>query len=213
VVDAAIPEPVWAELDKRGWTLTKILNTHHHMDHVGANLALKEKSGCQIIGPKADENRIPGIDVAVGEGDEVSVGSSKAKVFDVPGHTKGHIAYWFEADNALFCGDTLFAMGCGRLFEGTPAQMYDSLNKFKTLPDETAVYCAHEYTQSNGRFALTVEPDNQALISRMAEVDEKRAKDLPTVPSNIGAEKATNPFMRAASAAQLGEIRQLKDNF
>lgn len=213
VVDAAVPEPVLAELDKRGWTLTRIFNTHHHPDHVGANLALKEKTGCHITGPKAEQQRIPGIDKAVGEGDIVTLGNSQARVFDVPGHTSGHIAYWFEADDALFCGDTLFAMGCGRLFEGTPAQMYDSLNKFKELPDATAVYCAHEYTQSNGRFALTVEPDNQALISRMAEVDEKRAKGLPTVPSNIGEEKATNPFMRAASAAQLGEIRQLKDNF
>lgn len=213
VVDPAVAEPVEAELKARGWRLTHILNTHHHMDHVGANLALKDKFGCTIIGPKADEARIPGIDICVGEGDDVSLGTAKARVFDVPGHTRGHIAFYFAGDKALFCGDTLFAMGCGRLFEGTPEQMFASLGKFKDLPGDTRVYCAHEYTQSNGRFALSVEPENQALINRMQDVDNARAKGEPTVPSLISEELATNPFMRAETAEKLGEIRRLKDSF
>lgn len=213
VVDAAVPEPVLAELDKRGWTLTHIFNTHHHPDHVGANLALKEKTGCHITGPKGEQQRIPGIDRAVEEGDIVTLGKHEAQVFDVPGHTAGHNAYWFEEDKALFCGDTLFAMGCGRLFEGTAEQMFTSINKFKALPDDARVFCAHEYTQANGQFALSVEPDNEALIQRMKDVDAKRAQGQPTVPSLLREEKATNPFMRVPSAERFGEVRRLKDNF
>lgn len=227
VVDPAVPEPVLAELSKRGWRLTHILNTHHHPDHVGGNLALKDATGCTIIGPEADADRIPGIDIAVGDNEGIDVGSQTARVFDVPGHTRGHIAYWFAGSKALFCGDTLFALGCGRLFEGTPAQMWGSLQKFLALPDDTRVYCAHEYTESNARFAVTVEPGNAALSERYAEIKTLRAAGKPTVPSTIGAERATNPFLRPASAnlrATLGmaeaddvavfaETRKRKDGF
>lgn len=213
VVDAALSDPVIDALDTHGWALDYILNTHHHMDHVGANLDLKEQYGCKIIGPKADEERIPGIDHAVSEGETFALGHATAKVFDVPGHTKGHIAFWFSKQEALFCGDTLFALGCGRLFEGTAAQMHNSLGKLKALPDRTWVYCAHEYTQANGRFALSIDGANQALVERMKDIDERRAQNLPTVPSLLGEEKATNPFLRARTAQELGQIRALKDAF
>jgi len=199
VVDPAVAGPVLEELEHRGWQLTHILNTHHHPDHVGGNLEIKSKTGCTIVGPRADRDRIPGIDVAVGDGDSFALGNAKARVFDVPGHTRGHIAYWFEQSDALFCGDTLFAMGCGRLFEGTPAQMWNSLQKFRSLPASTRVYCAHEYTLANGRFALSVEPDNEALRARMKQVEQLRAQDRPTVPSTLAEELATNPFLRPDS--------------
>lgn len=198
-VDPAVGGPVVDALADKGWTLTHILNTHHHADHTGANLELKQKTGCTIVGPKADRDRIPGIDIEVSDGDTYMLGNAKAQVFDVPGHTRGHIAFWFEQSDALFSGDTLFALGCGRVFEGTHAQMWDSLSKFIALPDSTQVYCAHEYTQSNGRFALSVEPGNQALIERMAEIDQRRIEGKPTVPSSLGLEKATNPFLRPNS--------------
>jgi len=190
-------------------------------------MELKAATGCTIVGPRADRDRIPGIDVEVGDGDTYMLGNAEARVFDVPGHTRGHIAYWFAGSDALFCGDTLFVMGCGRLFEGTPAQMVNSLAKFDALPGETQVYCAHEYTQSNGRFALSVEPNNDDLIKLMNEVDDKRTKGIPTVPSTLAQERRTNPFLRPDSAdiqATLGmagadivdvfaEVRRRKDNF
>lgn len=183
------------------WKLNFILNTHHHPDHVGGNQELMDATGCEVVGPRADKFRIPGITHEVGDGDTFDLGSARAMVFDVPGHTRGHIAYWFKDSAALFCGDTLFALGCGRLFEGTPTQMWQSLSKLKALPAQTRVYCAHEYTQSNGRFALSVEPDNQALRARMQQVDALRLQGLPTVPSTLGEELATNPFLRPDSAA------------
>lgn len=227
VVDPAVTGPVFDALNETGWTLTHILNTHHHNDHTGGNLEIKDRTNCIIVGPRADRDRIPGIDVEVGDGDSYALGTSTATVFDVPGHTRGHIAYWFADSDALFCGDTLFVMGCGRLFEGTPAQMVNSLSKFDALPDVTHVYCAHEYTQANGRFALSVEPQNQDLQDLMREVDDKRAKGIPTVPSTLGQERKTNPFLRASSQdlqetlGMLGadivdvfaETRRRKDNF
>jgi hydroxyacylglutathione hydrolase len=201
VVDPADAEPVLARLAARGARLDFILNTHHHGDHVGGNLALKARFGCTVVGPLADRDRIPGIDVALGEGDRFAFGALEARVFDVPGHTRGHIAFWFEAARALFCGDTLFALGCGRLFEGSPAQMWESLSKLRALPDETQVYCAHEYTQANARFALTADPANAALKARTASVDAARAKGEATVPSLLGEEKRTNPFLRADDPA------------
>lgn len=204
VVDPAVHEPVLAELQRRNWVLTHILNTHHHPDHVGGNMALKQATGCKVIGPEADADRIPGLDIAVGDNEGINLGNETARVFDVPGHTKGHIAYWFADSQALFCGDTLFALGCGRLFEGTPAQMWSSLSKLRRLPDDTRVYCAHEYTESNARFAVTVEPGNDVLQRRYQHIRELRAQGKPTVPSTLGEEKATNPFLRPMS----GDIRQ-----
>jgi len=204
VVDPAVAEAVLEALKRLNWKLTHIINTHHHPDHVGGNEELMRATGCVVVGPRADRERIPGISIELGDGDQFSLGAAKATVFDVPGHTRGHIAYWFEDSDALFCGDTLFAMGCGRLFEGTPAQMWNSLSKFKALPGTTRVYCAHEYTQSNGRFALSVEPNNPLLVARMRRVDELRAQGQPTVPSTLAEEFATNPFLRPDSV----EIRR-----
>lgn len=227
VVDPAIDDVVLDAIKARGWTLTHILNTHHHWDHTGANLSLKEKTGCTIIGPKAEQDKIPGLDKAVGCGDVISIGGSTAAVIDVPGHTKGHIAYHFASAKALFCGDALFAMGCGRLFEGTAIEMHASLQKLAALPDNTKVYCAHEYTLSNGIFALAVEPDNFALQKRMDNVRSLRDSGEPTIPTTIGVEKATNPFLRtdsheiratigmpsADSVSVFADIRKRKDSF
>ena len=197
VVDPSVAPPVAAMLRELGWTLTHILNTHHHWDHTGGNFALKAATGCVVVGPRADAERIPGLDIEVGEGDFLPFGETQAQVFDVPGHTRGHIAYWFADAHALFCGDTLFSLGCGRLFEGTPRQMWESLSKLRRLPDETRIYCGHEYTQANARFALTVEADNARLVARSAEIDRLRAAGKRTVPSTMGEERATNPFLRA----------------
>lgn len=227
IVDPAEADPVLAKLDELGWKLTHILNTHHHWDHTGANLELKEKTGCTIVGSAYDVARIPGIDIEVSEDKPYMFGSQKAQVFEVSGHTNGHIAYWFEGSDALFCGDTLFALGCGRLFEGTPAKMWESLQKLRVLPDPTKIYCAHEYTEANANFALTIEPQNSDLKKRFGEILELRAANKPTVPSTIGDEKATNPFLRpdvagiqenlqmqgADVADVFAEIRARKDSF
>ncbi len=213
IVDPSEAPPVLKALERHGWKLTHILNTHHHFDHTGGNLALKEATGARIVGPRADAHRIPGIDLGVAEGDTVTFGSRTARVFDIPAHTSGHIAFWFEDAGAVFTGDTLFAMGCGRLFEGTPAQMYQAMRKLEALPPETRVYCGHEYTESNGKFALSVEPDNADLVRNMAQVRATRAKGEPTIPSTIALERATNPFMRAKSVEELAERRAAKDVF
>lgn len=196
-VDPAVAEPVLAACERRGWRLSHILNTHHHHDHTGGNLALKEHTGCRIVGNRKDAARIPGIDVEIGHGESFMLGAAAAMAMEVPGHTLGHIAYWFPESHALFCGDTLFALGCGRLFEGTPEQMWSSLVRLRDLPDDTLVYCAHEYTQGNARFARLVERDNADLKKRIAGIDARRAKGLPTVPSRLAEERATNPFLRA----------------
>jgi hydroxyacylglutathione hydrolase len=211
VVDPAVAAPVLAEADARGWKITQIWNTHWHPDHTGGNAEIKAVTGCVITGPSAEAARIPTLDVLVAEGDAVSLGAVTAKVIDVPAHTAGHIAFHFPSDHAAFVGDTLFAMGCGRLFEGTADQMYSNMRKLEALGDDTRVYCAHEYTQSNGRFALTVEPNNADLVERMAQVDAMRERGDATVPTSIALECATNPFMRAASVAELAERRLAKD--
>jgi hydroxyacylglutathione hydrolase len=199
-VDTPDAREIEVQLRAKGWGLTHILNTHHHGDHAGGNLELKRKTGCTIVGPRADAARILRIDVSVGEGDVVEMAAHRAAVYDTPGHTRGHIVYHFAAARAAFVGDTLFAMGCGRLFEGTPRQMWGSLQKILRWPDDTRIYCAHEYTQSNARFALTVEPQNRLLQARAASVAQLRAAGTPTVPSTLGEERATNPFLRPQSA-------------
>ncbi len=195
VVDPAVAGPVLAEAEKRRWKITHILNTHHHGDHVGGNMEIKQATGCTIVGPRRDRARIPGIEVEVDDGDRYRFG--EAEVFFIPGHTSGHIAYAFREQRALFCGDTIFALGCGKMFEGTPQQFWTSLSRLRALPDDMRVYCAHEYTQSNARFAVTVETDNQQLMARRASVDTARARGEATVPSLLGEEKQTNPFLRA----------------
>ncbi|MCL4781175.1 MAG: hydroxyacylglutathione hydrolase [Gammaproteobacteria bacterium] len=200
-IDSPDAEAIERELAGQGWKLDYILNTHHHADHAGGNLRLKQSTGCTIVGARADADRIPGIDLMVADGDSFTLGRHAARIIETPGHTRAHVCYLFEADRAAFVGDTLFSMGCGRLFEGTPAQMWKSLQKIMQLPDETRIYCAHEYTQSNGRFALGLEPENPALRARLQEVAALRAAGQPTVPSTLGTEKATNPFLRPASPA------------
>ncbi len=226
-VDPAVAQPVLDVLAKNNWRLSHILNTHHHGDHVGGNLELKQLTGCTVIAALADQQRIPGIDRGVVDGDVVMLGKHTAKIISTPGHTSGHIVYHFIDDNALFCGDTLFVMGCGRLFEGTAEQMWRSLQILKALPASTQIYCAHEYTQANGRFALTVEPENLQLQQRMALINQLRAKNLPTVPSTIEQELATNPFFREDSLGLqetiqmvgkkpldiFAQVRRLKDEF
>jgi len=211
VVDPAVAGPVLAEAELRGWTITQIWNTHWHPDHTGGNAEIKAATGCTITGPAAEAGRIPTLDVQVKEGDAVRLGLVEAQVIDVPAHTAGHIAYHFATEHAAFVGDTLFAMGCGRLFEGTAEQMYLNMRKLEALGDDTAIYCAHEYTLSNGRFALTVESGNLPLIERVNEVTAMRERGEATVPTTIALERATNPFMRAASVEELAKRRAAKD--
>lgn len=211
VVDPAVASPVLAKAEELGWKITQIWNTHWHPDHTGGNAEIKAAAGCLITGPAAEYARIPTLDCQVKGGDTVMLGSASATVIDVPAHTAGHIAFHFAEDNAAFVGDTLFAMGCGRLFEGTADQMYSNMRKLEALGDDTAIYCAHEYTLSNGRFALTVEPDNAALVERMAKVTAMRERGEPTVPTTIALERATNPFMRAGSVEELAIRRAAKD--
>ena len=211
VVDPAVAGPVLAKAEKLGWKITQIWNTHWHPDHTGGNAEIKAATSCIITGPEGEYSRIPTLDVQVKGGDTVMLGAASAKVIDVPAHTAGHIAFHFAEDRAAFVGDTLFAMGCGRLFEGTADQMYSNMRKLEALGDDTAIYCAHEYTLSNGRFALTVEPDNEALVERMARVTAMRERGEATVPTSIALERATNPFMRAGSVAELAARRAAKD--
>jgi len=207
-VDPSEAAPVKAKLDALGWKLTHILNTHHHPDHTGGNLELKRATGATIVGPAADKARIPGIDVALAENETYDFGNETARVYDIPGHTRGHIAFWFETAKAVFTGDTLFSLGCGRLFEGTPAQMWHSLSKLRRLPGDTKVYCGHEYTQSNAKFALAIDPDNPALQARAAEVDALRAQGKATLPSTMASECAANPFLRAADPVLARKVSQ-----
>ncbi len=227
VVDPSEPEPVERALKARGWRLTHILNTHHHFDHTGGNLPLKEQFGAQIVGPAKDRDRIPGIDLGVDESAPWQFGSHIARILEIPAHTRAHIAFAFEDDLAVFTGDTLFSMGCGRLFEGTPDMMWTSLSKLMRLDDRIRIYCGHEYTASNGRFAMTLEPNNPDLVARMKEVEALLAKRAPTIPSTLGLEKKTNPFLRpdspeirrslglgsAGTVEVFAEIRRQKDSF
>lgn len=200
-VDAPDAREVLRQLENTGWQLTHILTTHHHGDHTGGNRALKAETGCTIIGPRAEGHRIPEIDQCVGEHDVVAFGEHEIRVLDTPGHTAGHISYWIPSAATAFVGDTLFAMGCGRLLEGDPETMWNSLGKLMRLPPETQVYCGHEYTLANARFALTIEPDNETLRNRADDVRSLRAANQPTLPTTIAEELATNPFLRADEPA------------
>jgi hydroxyacylglutathione hydrolase len=210
-VDTPDADAVLAQLRSAGWKLDLILNTHWHPDHAGGNAAIKAATGATIVGP-AEVTRIAPLDRAVAGGDVVDLGDSRFEVIDAGGHTLGHIAYFAPADHIAFVGDTLFALGCGRLFEGTPDQMWASLSRLAALPDETRVYCAHEYTAANARFALSVDSDPR-LAARAESVFAARARGEPTVPTSIGLEKATNPFMRARDAAAFAALRSAKDSF
>lgn len=226
-IDAPEAAPIEAALREKGWALTDILVTHHHADHVGAIPELKQKYGCRVIAPRAEANSIPMIDQAVSEGDKVYVGSCIAKVIETPGHTAGHITYWFEGEKTAFVGDTLFSIGCGRVIEGTMEQMWHSLLKLRDLPDDTRIYCGHEYTEANIKFAQTIEPNNKALAARAAEVKQQRAQTKATIPVTIGAEKKENCFLRAdapevamsvglagqPAALVFAEIRERKNRF
>jgi len=196
-IDAPEAAPVEAALRASGWRLTDILVTHHHADHTGGIAELKARHRCRVVAPHGEAARIPAVDETVRENDEVRVGTIKARVFETPGHTAGHISYFFPADKLAFVGDTLFSIGCGRVIEGTPEMMWESLLKLRGLPDDTRLYCGHEYTRANIRFAKMIEPANAALRAREQEVDKLIAADKPTIPSTIGEEKAANPFLRA----------------
>jgi len=196
-IDAPEAAAVETALKATGWKLTDILVTHHHADHTDGIMELKEKYKCRVVAPAAEAAQIPGVDLTVREGDKVEVGKLSANVIETPGHTNGHIAYWFHADKLAFVGDTLFSIGCGRVIEGTPGMMWRSLLKLRDLPDDTDIYCGHEYTAANIKFAKTIEPDNMDLAAREAEVTRQLAKGEPTIPVTIGEEKKSNPFLRA----------------
>ncbi|QLC72492.1 hydroxyacylglutathione hydrolase [Pseudomonas sp. LPB0260] len=209
VVDPGDAAPVLAWLDEHpDWQLSDILITHHHPDHVGGVERLKSTSGARVLGPAAE--RIPGRDLALGEGEQVEVLGQRLRVLEVPGHTLGHIAYYQAEQHWLFCGDTLFAAGCGRLFEGTPEQMHDSLSRLAALPGETQVYCTHEYTLSNLRFAQAVEPDNRQIAQRLEQVSEWRQTGRISLPSTLQLERATNPFLRSDQPSVQARIAELE---
>ena len=212
IVDPADAAGVFPAIEAAG-RLDLILLTHHHADHTAGTDEVRARYGCPVVGARADAHRLPRLDIAVSEGDEVIFGNTRAIVLETPGHTRGHVAYFFPVGAVLLCGDTLFSVGCGRLLEGTAAEMFASLKKLSALPDETLVACGHEYTASNVQFALTVEPDNMALHGRALEVMQLRSAGQSTVPSMLAQERATNPFLRAPTVARLAEIRAAKDNF
>ena len=206
-IDAPEAAPIIAALEREGWTLTDILVTHHHADHVGGIAELKKKYGCRVVAPFDKKAAIHDVDVRVKEGETIKVGSLTARVLDTPGHTLDHISYMFDDDRALFCADTLFSIGCGRVFEGTYPMMWESLLKLRALPNDTRIYCGHEYTASNVKFALGIEPDNPALKARAEEVAKLRAANQPTIPTLMRDEKEANTFLRAdvpSVAAALG---------
>jgi len=212
-IDTPDAERILAEAKAKNWTITQIWNTHWHPDHAGGNAAIKAATGAVVSGPAAEAERIPTLDIALSEGDTLRLGDHVAQVIETPGHTAGHIVFHLPDDEVAFTGDTLFAMGCGRLFEGNAAQMFDNMAKLAALPDATTIYCAHEYTQANGRFARVAEPDNQAVIERMKLVDAARKQGEATLPTTIAEERATNPFLRADSAEHLAKRRAAKDAF
>ena len=226
-IDAPDAEELLAALHEKGWVLTHILTTHHHHDHTAGNTIVKRMTGCTIAGPAKEASSIPGIDVQVQEADMVEIGSAKARVIETPGHTRGHVSYHFPGEKLVFVGDTLFSVGCGKLLEGDAKTMWSSLKKLMALPPETRLYCGHEYTNNNCRFALTVEPENEALRARAAEAAALAEAGEPALPTTIAQELATNPFLRPSSPVIqkrlgmegrelyeiFGEIRRRKDRF
>ena len=226
-IDTPDPDTIRRALAEKGWSLTHILTTHHHGDHTAGHAALKSETGCVVIGPEKEADRIPGIDKRVSEGDCFSFGGHQLCVLETPGHTAGHVAYWLADDNIVFVGDTMFSLGCGRLLEGDGATMWQSLQKLMALPKETLIYCGHEYSKSNAAFALTVEPNNVLLQQRAEEIRQLRESNLPTLPVALAAELAQNPFLRPESpeiqerlgmvghplATIFSELRRLKDRF
>src|SRR5687768_4938859 len=213
VVDPGDPAPLLAEADRRGWRITTILNTHWHPDHTGGNLAIKESTGARIIGPAGENGRVPGLDRALQEGDCIRIGAHEAEVWEVPGHTIGHIAYIFHDDRVAFVGDTLFAMGCGRLFEGSPEQMHRSLGRLANLPSDTKLYCAHEYTLANARFAAHAFPASKEISDRLRLIEQERSANRPTVPTTVAEERTTNPFLLARDVEEFADLRRAKDDF
>jgi hydroxyacylglutathione hydrolase len=211
VVDPGDAAPALAEAERRGWTVSQVWNTHWHPDHTGGNLAVKQATGARISGPGRET--IPGRDVELAEGDEIRIGRHRGRVIEVPGHTLGHIALIFDAEGVAFVGDTLFAMGCGRLFEGTPEQMYRSLERLTGLPDDTRLYCAHEYTLANARFAAHAEPDNPAIAARLEQVKALRDAGAITLPTTVAQERETNPFVRATDFNEFARRRAAKYSF
>ncbi|MEZ5847531.1 MAG: hydroxyacylglutathione hydrolase [Geminicoccaceae bacterium] len=227
IVDPADAGPVIEALERHDRSLDWILNTHHHADHTAGNGELVQRYGARLAGPAADHSRIAGMDILLREGEAFTFGSHKVDILETPGHTSGHVSLHFADAGMLFSGDTLFALGCGRLFEGSPAQMWESLSKYAAMPDETIVWCGHEYTLGNARFALTVDPDNPALRERAREIEAMRSRNEPTVPTTLGLERRTNPFLRpddpsirrtlglerADDIEVFAEIRRRKDSF
>jgi len=211
VVDPGDATPALAEAKRRGWTIGQVWNTHWHPDHTGGNLKVKAATGAVISGPAKET--IPGVDERLSEGDQVQLGNHCGRVIEVPGHTLGHIALVFEDERVAFVGDTLFAMGCGRLFEGTPEQMYRSLQRITALPDETRLYCAHEYTLANARFVAVAEPDNAEIAERLKAVEQLRERGEITLPTTVVQERQTNSFVRASTWQQFAELRAAKDSF
>ncbi|CAI0461043.1 unnamed protein product [Linum tenue] len=228
VVDPSESVPIVDALSRKNRNLTYILNTHHHYDHTGGNEELKARYGAKVIGSGLDSERIPGIDIGLKDGDKWMFGGHEVLVMETPGHTRGHISFYFPGSGAIFTGDTLFSLSCGKLFEGKPEEMHASLQKISSLPDDTKIFCGHEYTLSNSKFALSIEPNNESLESYAAQVAHLRSKSLPTIPTTLKVEKACNPFLRSASseirrslkipetasdAEALGVIRRAKDDF
>ncbi|WP_179187834.1 hydroxyacylglutathione hydrolase [Kiloniella majae] len=227
VIDPGVSDPILEKADEFGWQITDIILTHHHYDHIDGLADIKQKTNAKVTGPKRDQHRIDGMDTVVDGGDSIEFGSKTAKVFYVPGHTLGDIAYWFADEDILFPGDSLFSLGCGRLFEGTPEMMWQSLQQYLSLPEKTLIYSAHEYTLSNAEFSLTIDPDNSDLKNRVEKIKRLRENNQPTVPSLLSEELKTNPFLRpndigirkklnmlsATDADVFKEIRKRKDNF
>ncbi len=211
-IDAPDASAVEAALEENGWTLTHILVTHHHWDHTQGISNLKSKYGCHVIGPQAEAAKIDTLDETKNDGDKFTFGGELVDVISTPGHTLGMINFHFPESAVVFTGDTLFALGCGRIFEGDAEMMWDSLSKLSKLPPETIVYCGHEYTQANANFCITIEPENEALAKRAKEIDGLRAQGKPTLPTTIGLELETNSFLRAGNAAEFARIRSAKDN-